>query len=539
MWWNCSDDTLSWRHSVSEDAGLTTPRAVMRADAGRVRGLGHVMRLRALAERLRTLGWELDLVGEGLPTEQGPWTAVHQLAPDRTPAPIEHLLVPLHQENDARTMLAAVAGDPIDTIIVDHYGLGTPWEAEVSRGSPRSRVVAIDDLAGREHEADLVIDPNLGDAGATRPPGGGCRLLRGTAYAPLSLDYRKPRETELSARATPRIVVSLGGGNSELIVALSAQLCDDPRLVSVALEFVIPTERDRAAVEQHVGGRPDTVVHGQLASLRGLLESATLAIGAGGTSAWERLRLGVPAVIVALAKNQERTCRELSYHGVARWIEESKDVAAIVEAAVLAIDDAALQARVRRIGPLLVDGRGADRIAMALAGPRGPITLREVREHDAAAIFAMANDPDTRASSRETSAIRPDEHLDWFEHRREVDRGTFWVAEDGDLVVGQVRFSRVSGAWEVSFALEAAARGFGLSEGMIREGIRRLRAHCRDAGGPTTVVGVVHESNGTSRRIFDKLGFRQDLTEAEACSLGSKVGRDFTAYVLTSDEPTP
>jgi spore coat polysaccharide biosynthesis predicted glycosyltransferase SpsG/RimJ/RimL family protein N-acetyltransferase len=397
--------------------------------------------------------------------------------------------------------------------------------------------VVIDDLTAREHEADLLIDPNLGAEGPKCSTKGGCRLLRGTAYAPLSLDYLKPRETELSERRTPRIVVSLGGGSSELIVALAAQLCDHPRLASFVLEFIIPSDRDRVAVEQCVGDRPDTVVHGRVASLRRLLESATLAIGAGGTSAWERLRLGVPAVVVALAQNQERTCRALSEHGVARWVEDSEDLAAIVESAVHAIEDVTLQARARRIGPLLVDGRGADRIAMALAGPVGPITLREVREQDAAAIFAMANDPDTRAGSRETSTIRPDEHLEWFEHRREVDRGTFWIAEDGDLVVGQVRFSRISDAWEVSFALEAAARGFGLSEGMLSEGIRRLWAELRDSGGPNTVVGVVHESTEASRRVFDKLGFRQDLTAAEARSLGAKVGRGFTAYVLTVEEP--
>jgi len=280
-------------------------------------------------------------------------------------------------------------------------------------------------------------------------------------------------------------------------------------------------------------------VHGKVASLRRLLESATLAIGAGGTSAWERLRLGVPAVVMALAQNQERTCRELSNLGVARWVEASEDVPAIVEAAVLAIDDATLQARVRRIGPLLVDGRGADRISMAIAGPVGPITLREVRKDDAAAIFAMTNDPDTRAWSRDTRTVLPDEHLEWFEHRREIDRGTFWVAEDGDLIVGQVRCFKVSEAWEVSFALEAAARGFGLSVGLIREGIRRLRADGRETGGPAIVVGVVHESNVASRRNFEKLGFRQDPTGAEARSLGSKVDRGFTAYVLKSDDPTP
>ena len=279
-------------------------------------------------------------------------------------------------------------------------------------------------------------------------------------------------------------------------------------------------------------GRSDCIVHGRVPTLRPFLERADLVVGAGGTSAWQRLRLGRPSVMLTLAENQIRTAEALSDLDLARWVDQGADPRAIAEAVVDALDDDALRLRARAHGPLLVDGRGVDRIVLALLPSSTPPTLRLLEDGDAAALLAMANDPTTRAASRDTHSIHPNEHLAWFGRTREVMGGTSWVAECEGLVVGQVRFAPLSEGWELHYGLDPSARGRGWSSTMVAEGLRRLAA----TGATGDVFAVVHPANVASRRSLATLGFvPADAVVAVLADVQLPVG--FNAYVRAAAAP--
>lgn len=87
--------------------------------------------------------------------------------------------------------LAAAWPDGCDLLVVDHYGLDAGWEA-AQRPWAR-RVLAIDDLADRPHDCDLLLDGNLGRQAvdyAGRVPAG-CTLLVGARYALLRGSSRR------------------------------------------------------------------------------------------------------------------------------------------------------------------------------------------------------------------------------------------------------------------------------------------------------------------------------------------------------------
>ena len=50
--------------------------------------------------------------------------------------------------------------------------------------------------------------------------------------------------------------------------------------------------------------RPLTTLHDPMNSLIGLVVRSDIAIGAGGTSTWERACLGLPAIVTTVADNQ-------------------------------------------------------------------------------------------------------------------------------------------------------------------------------------------------------------------------------------------
>jgi UDP-2,4-diacetamido-2,4,6-trideoxy-beta-L-altropyranose hydrolase len=96
-----------------------------------------------------------------------------------------------------------------------------------------------------------------------------------------------------------------------------------------------------------------------------LMAEADLAIGAGGSSTWERCTLGLPTLLLVLAPNQAPSAEALQRRGAAVVLDVSEpdfDAAFGAEAIALLADD---QRRVAlsQTAAALCDGRGADRVA--------------------------------------------------------------------------------------------------------------------------------------------------------------------------------
>ena len=99
-----------------------------------------------------------------------------------------------------------------------------------------------------------------------------------------------------------------------------------------------------------------------------LMAAADLAFGAGGSTAWERCCLGLPAMVITVADNQVETTRalgELSFHYYLGHFSELSEanIASALAARIAAPEEAyAVGAK----GLELVDGLGAERVAAKL-----------------------------------------------------------------------------------------------------------------------------------------------------------------------------
>ena len=480
--------------------------------------------MRSLAEGLIQRGARVEIIGCGIDGEQGAHPCFSVKGLDGQFA---------DESGDLARTMALIADGMPDHVVVDHYGLGETWELGMAERFPEATIVAVDDLPDRPHAVDLLVDPNLGASGPRLTPNSSGRTLFGSAYAPLAAEYREPAEERPPDGAHPHVLVTLGGGRSGIVGALAEEIVADRRLRHVEFEFVVPDANECAAVTEVIEGRSGSVVHRRVPTLRPLLERADLVVGAGGTSAWQRLRLGRPSVMLTLAANQVRAAEALRELGLARLVEQVDDPRAAADAIVDALADDALRLRARAHGPLLVDGRGVDRIVLALLPPCDPPTLRLLEDRDAPTLLAMANDPVTRAASRARRSIRPDEHLAWFGRTHEAMGPTSWVAESDGLVVGQVRFAPLGEGWELHYGLDPAARGRGWSSPMVAEGLRRLAA----TGATGDVFAVVHLTNEASRRSLAALGFVPD-DAGVATAAGVRLPEGFNAYVRAA-EPAP
>lgn len=333
----------------------------IRADASVSLGTGHVMRCLALSSALKARGATVVLLARELT--------------DSLSAPLRSFGVgclrlaqgaDCSEAADAVDCIDALRG-PVDWLVVDHYRLGEEWERAL-RGRA-GRILAIDDL-GRRHDCDLVLDQNLGSE--TRYTGRlstACGGLFGPSYALLRPEFARAR-AGLRRRngRLERLLVSFGGSDpsGETRKALDALLGLPNLQADVLFGSANPRAEDLA--RRCCGQAARWRCHPQTTKMASLMADTDLAIGAGGSTTWERCCLGLPALTISVAANQDAIVVAAQSAGVSRHLGTAGDVTeGHIGAALAGLAGEPRQlAEMEERGLALVDGLGADRVASAM-----------------------------------------------------------------------------------------------------------------------------------------------------------------------------
>jgi UDP-2,4-diacetamido-2,4,6-trideoxy-beta-L-altropyranose hydrolase len=325
---------------------------VFRADASVRIGGGHVHRCLAIAEALGPHGFTCAFA-----TIADSIAAVPALAL----AVVEVLTLPGDAAREAAAMRARWPQGAA-LLLVDHYERDIAFERSLKEWT--QVLAVIDDLGTRPHAADLVIDPAPRSANA---PG----VLSGPAYAPLRPEWAQWREASLArdrARKLDRIVVSMGAVDAENVTT---------EVLRVLLRFELPCEivavlgsgaPNRAAVEalSRTDSRCRLVV--EPAEFARLMAACDLAIGAAGSTSWERCCLGIPSIAIVIADNQLRNGTALETAGAAMTINNTAAgwQRHLADAVQSLIADPQRRRAMSQAAAALCDGRGAARIAEAV-----------------------------------------------------------------------------------------------------------------------------------------------------------------------------
>lgn len=299
----------------------TLMRVVVRADASIQIGTGHVMRCLTLATGLADRGVQVDFICRAhdgnliaLIEQRGFRVITLPFAFGADKASLNQLAhahwLGCDWQTDAQQSLGAIFG-MVDWLIVDHYALDHRWETAMR---PKcARIMCIDDLADRSHDCDLLLDQSLGrcsqDYAHLVPEP--AKLLLGPKYALLRPEFAQWRDASLARRETPQlrhILVTMGGvdaGNVTGRVLTALQNCNIKTLnkITVVLGSHAPW-RDQI-IKQAADMLIPTRVVTNINNMAELMTSCDLAIGAGGSTTWERCALGLPAITVIIADNQQ------------------------------------------------------------------------------------------------------------------------------------------------------------------------------------------------------------------------------------------
>jgi len=498
----------------------------IRTEASRTIGVGHAMRCLTLATALRERGAKVHFIcreydGNANDVIEARGFSVHRLPSPGNAArgPLAHPAWrgPDWHEEAAQTRggIEALGVRPA-WLVVDHYAIDDKVERELR--SSVERIMVIDDVADRRHDCELLLDQNLVPQmqrryGALVPPH--CVQLLGPRYCLLQPVYAELRErTHRRAGAIRRLFVFFSGADVDNLTQLTIRAFLRLGRGDVELDVVITSAHPQAeSIRAQAADHPNIHLHVDLPTLAPLMAKADLAIGAGGTTSWERACLGLPSLMITMADNQRPIAEALNERGVARWLGHKDQ---ITETSLAAVLDEVLRRELdgswSELCYATVDGAGAARVCNAmLISTATRLHARPACVEDEGLLLEWANDPLTRRNAFASDPIAPQSHHEWFRARLRRPQSCliFVVQTEAGVPVGQVRFDREQDYWEIDYGVAAELRGRGLARPMMEAALEALRATSSGAH----VQGRVKEANLPSRRVFERLGFTSHVDE--------------------------
>lgn len=345
----------------------------VRVDASAQIGTGHFMRCLTLADALKQRGAQIRFISRHLPmhlrdllVKKGhafvPLSSnPNELSADKLPH--SHWLG-TSQQSDAQDTIQALRDKKWDWLVVDHYALDATWERELRRNG--CRILAIDDLADRLHDCDVLLDQNCYADINSRYVGkvpDRCRKLLGPRYALLREEFGTLR-SHINPRTgrVERILIFFGGVDSGNYTERAIKVLTDCG-VDVCVDVVIGAQHPRRKTIESECAKYGFTCYVQTTRMAELMASADLALGAGGASTWERCCLGLPTITWAVAENQRSSTLHLQRIGVcieaadlvSNFERSCVDIAALIK-------DHKRIASCSRLGYELVDAEGTLRV---------------------------------------------------------------------------------------------------------------------------------------------------------------------------------
>jgi UDP-2,4-diacetamido-2,4,6-trideoxy-beta-L-altropyranose hydrolase len=363
-------------------------KVAFRTDASLQIGSGHVMRSLTLADALRAQGAQCHFICRAHPghlmeviRQRG--YRVHSLSvpvqqaqvaiKNLQPEPVHAAWLGSTWQSDAQETAAILADLQPDWLVLDHYALDQRWEEALA---PYYRkLLVIDDLADRPHRCDLLLDQNLGSQPEhyARWVPAHCRVLTGPHFALLRPEFAALRPYSLQRRqaqpALRQLLITMGGvdqpnATGQVLQALKTCALPADCRITVVMGLTAPWLQNVQELATQMPWPTEVVVN--VGDMARRMADSDLAIGAAGSTSWERCCLGLPTLMVVLAENQQAGAQALEAAHAAYMIRAVSDIATQLPLAVRELMDSDCQSRMSLAASAITNGQGVEEILNAI-----------------------------------------------------------------------------------------------------------------------------------------------------------------------------
>lgn len=402
--------------------------------------------------------------------------------------------------------------DFFDLVIVDHYELTAVWEKAIAKLC--HTMVVIDDLANRAHSCDILLDQTMGrqkaDYKSLTPDY--TQLLLGTDYVLLREQFSQFHEKASLKRARTKhieqLLISVGATDH---LELSTQFIEwlneyfvTQQLTPIATTVVISSAA--SSINKLKGMRakfPWLTLVVDATNMAELIYQADIAIGACGTSSWERCVLGLPTLSLITAENQRLVNSSLEIAGA---ILDLGHAATLTKHHFLKLfnkllTDIDLYQRISKAALNVCNQAGAQDVVTLIK--QQTLVLRKAEQADCMQLFAWQSNPDIRKFARNNKPVKIDEHLSWFASVIANPKRHLYIVEVNNHPMGMLRLDALEKPqqYEISILIAPEAQGRRLA-------LRALKSVPAEFSGATVYATVLSE-NIASHKLFLQAGYQQ------------------------------
>jgi UDP-2,4-diacetamido-2,4,6-trideoxy-beta-L-altropyranose hydrolase len=409
------------------------------------------------------------------------------------------------QHEDAKSTIAVISDEKWNWIIVDHYALDYRWESELR--SSTEKIMVIDDLADRTHDCDLLLDQNLYSDMNHRYEGkilGSCRLLLGPRYALLRKQFQEAR-SNLQTRGdkVERVLIFFGGIDAEDYTSKAISALATISNPVFEVDVVIGSHHPNKSKITEECSRLGFCCHVQTDKMATLIANADIAIGAGGSTIWERCTLGLPTITLSVANNQKKPTYDAAQAGVIYAPEINSNLVDEIKLHFMALlGNPLLRKNLSRLSIQLVDAKGAYRVASIMC-PR-VIVLEEAEEKDMQSIYEWRNHSSIREVSRNSSPIEWQEHQKWFKGLLSKNNAKLLIGRLNKKDIGVIRFDFDGCRAEISIYLVPEMQNAGIGSDLLKTAENWLKSSHPEID---KIDAEVIATNCRSKHFFTNNGY--------------------------------
>ncbi|WP_276732153.1 PseG/SpsG family protein [Bacillus sp. (in: firmicutes)] len=325
------------------------------ADGGYEKGMGHVVRMKRLAEELKRrclITFYTNQESESFLLEEH-WHVIVK------PELRQHEFI-----------LREIKSKKLDLLLFDI--LGAPAELLTKiKAETDAKIVLFEERNPKAiDQSDVIINGIYGDIRSRVYVQGNTRIYEGPNYLILHPAFQAARNDYTLKKECRNILVALGGSDpKQLIFRVLAAADQVPAMKDKNTMFVMGSASShQEAVRRQIQKKPQYTVIGQTDDMADLMKQADAAIVAGGISLYEAVCIGVPCLVLSQVEHQTATAKTFAEQGAALDLglgELVSDETLIYQMSRL-ISSYPLRLSLHNGGRPLVDGKGIKRVLAIL-----------------------------------------------------------------------------------------------------------------------------------------------------------------------------
>ncbi len=429
-----------------------------------------------------------------------------------------------------------------EIVIFDNYKIGEDIEIQSKLYS--KYIVVIDDLANTRHDCDILLNQNPlqnNDAYRNLLPKK-TMLLQGLNYALLGKKFLNVTQERIKKNQTDNntsitklfsaknpinnIIIFFGGGDHKNITSSVLELLTNHKNnkflpKDCTFEVIVGAANpNKKFIEEICKQNASFNYHCQVNNMHEFMAKANLFIGAGGTTSWERMFIGLPAIIISIAENQEKSCKYLAEEDVIQYLGRAEEFSELdfLNKLKWVQKNPKWLLEASNKGKRMVDGYGAKRVASYISSLS--IQLRKAENKDCKEILKWRNNLINRRYSFNTNIIKFKDHEKWFNNIITSRNNNLLIATFSEESLAVIRFDYINSVAEISLYMVPGWHGRNYGLPLLIAAETWLKQNKPDI---TTIESKVIKDNIASYKVFSYAMYQETMSDNNTLFLRKEI----------------